>query len=133
MAEEVRRRLEQARSKVKETLERITGGAIGGKFSPQIAGGRVSEIAQDVVNAVNEYVSSVKSGTLAETMRRAPLRSALERRIPALSKLPKIRSTVGKAVPLSHVPPTVSPTTPPAPKVVPEGRPVEKKVDVAIF
>lgn len=129
MAESVRRRIEEVRERVKGAIERVTGG----RFSPQIGGGKLSGIVSDIVDTVNEYVSAARAGKVTETMRVAPLRKALEKRIPAISKIPRIRETVSGIRTYEEIPPRIPPSAPPAPKVAPEAPTQIRKERLPIF
>jgi len=114
---ELKKRLEEVRSKVLSSVERVKGQipilserrGMAGQIS--IGGGQIMGITEDITKTVKDYVDSMKSGKVMDVMRVAPLRRRLERRFPQLSKLPRVRE-----VPPHEKPAGVS-LTPEAPKV----------------
>ncbi len=114
---ELRKRLEEVRSKVLSSVERVKGQipiigerkGMAGQIN--IGGGQIMGVAEDITKTVKDYVESMKSGKVVDVMRVAPFRKRLERRFPQLSKLPRIRE-----VPLHERPAGVS-LKPEAPKV----------------
>lgn len=129
---ELRKRLEEVRSRVKTSVERVKGqipfleskGFRGQLGDFKIGGGRIAGVTEDITKTAQEYVNSLKEGKITETLRVAPLRRRLEKRFPQLSKLPKIRE-IPPHEKVAGIPPT-----PMAPRVKEEAL-AKKKPEIS--
>lgn len=138
---ELKKRLEEVRGKVMSSIQKVRGqipiigerGGMAGQIN--IGGGQIAGITADISDVAKEYINALRTGKLDEVTRVArftPLRNKLERRFPALSKLPRVRE-VPKSERVAGLPPV-----PQAPKVKeealsrqpPEVKPPERRAAI---